>query len=1164
MTSRITRIACAAAIVVTQITISDVTRGQSHFANGDRPLVAAQRGLTEIPDPDVRAQLAAFQPAAGFEIDLFAAEPDLSKPIHMNFDAAGRLWVVGSGLYPQIQPGERATDKVYILEDTNGDGRADASTVFADNLLIPTGIAPDDSVPHLAAYVANSSEILYLEDTNGDKKADRSRIVLSGFGTEDTHHIIHSFRWGPGGHLFFNQSIYIHSHVETPWGVRRLLGGGVWRFQPDLVKLDVFTRGGINMWGHHFDPFGQSFLTDGAGAQGINYAFPGSTYETAVDAPRVMSGLNPGQPKQAGLEIVSGRHLPDGWRGRFVTADFRGNRVNSFVLEDNGSGYVSRQAEDLVVSTHRAFRPVDVKMGPDGAIYIADWYNPIIQHGEVDFRDARRDRTRGRIWRVTAAGRPHVERRNLEGLGVQALLDLLGEPEQFNREHAKALLKRRGAPAVLPALNAWVERLDAGDPAQARLLLEALWVRQWLNAPDAALLDRVLRSAEPRVRAGAVRVASDWMDRVPDPLGLLTRAVTDPHARVRLEAVNALRLVGTAEADRVAATALDHPIDGNLDFALSLTMRELASTWAPRLAADPAFFGGDVRRLLTVVRSGGRPDTLAPILALWRSGKVPPDLHAQTLQLFADLGGPAELGLIFNLVVGGDAAADPAGMLDALRRAASSRKLVPNGDLAHLTTLVGSANLNVQRAAIRLAGAWRLEAARALVINSASSEDSTVRAAAFDALVDFGSSSTSTLLWLATNGSVARRAEAAGALARLDVSAAAPIAAELLAAGDESSAVTLTSSFVGQKGGPAALAAALAGRSLAPAVGRTLLRTVSASGLSLPELTAAIETATGLARVAAMPTGDALAAMIRAIEAEGDASRGEQIYRRADLLCTSCHAIGGAGGQVGPDLTSIGASAPADYLVESLLDPQARVKEGYQVVNITRRNGTVAAGILVRDGTTDVTLRDGTDNLVTIPTTEIASRTTSSTSLMPPGLTAQLRHDEFLDLAKFLSRLGTTGGLTVPNEPGVVVRRWQILAADQAISARLREQGMGYAARVDAALPWRAAYSTVAGTLPLADVPIVGYFNPMRYRVVKFEIDASQAGSATFDFGAASGLSIWLDGQPASLAGQTTTFSLAAGRHVVTVAVDIAAYQSPALRIRLNQPAGGVQIVSGQ
>jgi putative heme-binding domain-containing protein len=805
---------------------------------------------------------------------------------------------------------------------------------------------------------------------------------------------------------------------------------------------------------------------------------------------------------------------------------------------------------------------VDIKMGPDGAIYVADWYNPIIQHGEVDFRDARRDLTRGRIWRIAAAGRPLVARRNLHDLSVDALLEVLAEPEQFNRERARAVLKRRGASAVLPALNAWVARVDAGDPAQARLLLEALWVRQWLDAPDAALLDRALRSAEARVRAGAVRVTSAWADRLPEHLAYLSRAVGDPHPRVRLEAVNALRLVGTAEAARVAATVTAQPLDANLDFALWLALRELADEWAPRLSADAAFFGGDVPRLLTALQSAARPDLLAPLLGLWRSGAIPPGLRARTLELFAELGGPAELGLLFNLALSGDAAADPAAMLEALSRAASRRKLRPAGDLASLVPLLGSAERDVRQAAIRLAGAWRVEEARASVVAIASADEPEMRAAALDALVDFGPASAATLRQLATTGPANRRVEAARALARLDVAAAADIAGALLTTIDDASAAGLASAFLSQKDGPAALAGALAGRSLRPDVGRAVLRAVSTSGLRLPELTAAVESAADLDRIVAMPTGETLAAMIRAIETDGDAARGEEVYRRADLLCTSCHAIAGAGGQVGPDLASIGASAPLDYLLESLLDPHARVKEGYQVVNVTRTDGTIAAGILVRDGASEIALRDGGDNLTTIRTAEIASRATSMTSLMPPGLTAQLRRDELLDLARFLSLLGTTGGYTVRSEP--VVRRWRVLEADSAVSGRLREQGMGYAARTDAALPWRAAYSTVAGTLPLSDVPVVSYFGQQRYRVVRFDLDATVPGSTTLDLGAERGMSLWLDGRAVDADGRTARLDLAAGRHTVTLAVDNAAYPSPALRVSLVETAGPVQLVSGK
>ncbi|MBT3615235.1 MAG: hypothetical protein HN524_04545, partial [Verrucomicrobia bacterium] len=196
------------------------------------------------PEPVAKAKLYKPQPLPGFdlgdglEINLFAQNPLLAKPIQMNFDARGRLWVASSEAYPQILPGEMAADKVLVLEDTDNDGQADKSTVFADNLLIPTGIEPGDG----GVYVAQSTELLHLRDTNGDGKADKTRVVMSGFGTEDTHHILHTLRWGFDGRLYFNQSIYIRTHMETPHEVLRLESGGVWRLRPETLKAEIFLR----------------------------------------------------------------------------------------------------------------------------------------------------------------------------------------------------------------------------------------------------------------------------------------------------------------------------------------------------------------------------------------------------------------------------------------------------------------------------------------------------------------------------------------------------------------------------------------------------------------------------------------------------------------------------------------------------------------------------------------------------------------------------------------------------------------------------------------------------------------------------------------------------------------------------------------------------------
>lgn len=1135
-----------------------------------RPL-SAQRGLKEIPDPDPARQIAALRPAEGFEINLFASDPQISKPIHMNFDAAGRLWVVGSPLYPQIRPGERADDSVYILKDTNGDGVADSATVFAEKLLIPTGVLPDDTVPHLAAYVANSTEILYLEDTTGDGVADKTTVVLSGFGTEDTHHLIHTFRWGPSGHFYFTQAIYIHSHVETPWGVERLLGGGVWKFHPDSVRLEVFTRGGYNKWGHHVDRYGQSFMTDGASGEGIIYAFPGATYEAAVGAERLVKGLNPGQPKQSGLEILTGRHLPEHWRGRLITNDFRGNRVNSFRLEDSGSGYLSRQAEDLLVSTHVAFRPVDVKMGPDGAIYIADWYNPIIQHGEVDFRDGRRDRTHGRIWRITATGRPLVVMPDLERASVPELLEALASPEGFTRERAKPLLKRHGADTVLPALRTWVTGLDRSDPEHARLFLEALWVAQWLNAPQPDLLDVALGLDDFRVRAGAVRVASDWADRLDNPSALLRHAVVDPHPRVRLEAVNALRLLDTAEAAQIAALAAGNPLDANLEYALWLTLRDLADRWLPRVAADPAFFGDDRATLILALRSAGRPEAAAPLLRLWRTGAIPAEHRAGALDVVADLGGPAELGTLFELAVSPDSSDDErTGMLGALRRAAANRKVTPEGSRAPLLKLLASSGPDVRAAALRLAGTWGLEDARPAIAQAARGADSGLRAAAFDALVDLGPSSRAMLIDLATSGPDEGRLDAVSALARLDVSAAAPLAVRWLDTPDVDPARVVTP-LLAQKEGPAALAEALAGTTLDQGTGRALLRAVSATGRELPELARAIETAARLEPVTAMPTGEALRALIETVDREGDPARGERVYRRPELLCQNCHAIAGAGGQVGPDLASIGASAPIDYIIQALLNPQATVKEGYHITSLVRRDGSIVAGVLLRETPTELVLRDALDVEHRVPVAQVESRSISPVSLMPPGLTSQIRDDELVDMIAFLARLGRDGDFAVPNAP--YVRRYELMEAGGTISARVRERGIGAVARPDVDIfTWHPVYASVDGSLPTAELPTgspdIGYFGGQQFRAARFVLDVLRAGNVALAFDDPNGLDLYIGERKIDPVTAETTFDLTEGMHTITVVLN-RTQRGPdtRLRVRLADPAdrpAQVQAVSGK
>ena len=458
----------------------------------------AQRAPFPIPDPDPEIERKSFVVADGFEVNLFAADPLIAKPLQINFDPAGRLWIASSEVYPQIKPGAVADDKVLIVEDRDHDGRADSTTVFARGLLIPTGIEPGDG----GAYVANSTELLHFKDTDGDGKADATRVVLSGFGTEDTHHILHTLRWGYDGMLYFNQSIYIHSHIETPHGVRRLGGGGIWQFRPETMELEVFIRGLVNPWGHHFDRWGQSFATDGAGGEGINYCIPGAYYFTAPDAVRILKGLNPGSPKYCGLEVVSGRHMPEAWRGSLLTNDFRGNRVCRFVLADDGAGYAARRAGR---ADQEQARRVPADRHQDGPRR-GDLYRRLVQP-DHPARRGRFSRSPPRPYAradLASDGQGAAARAagpNSSGRRSMRLLEQLKAPEDWTRQQAKRVLKERGAAEVVPRLASWVKGLDPKDPEYEHHRLEALWTYQAVDVAEPALLEALL-AFERRTRPG--------------------------------------------------------------------------------------------------------------------------------------------------------------------------------------------------------------------------------------------------------------------------------------------------------------------------------------------------------------------------------------------------------------------------------------------------------------------------------------------------------------------------------------------------------------------------------------------------------------------------------------------------------------------------------------
>lgn len=1124
----------------------------------------AQRAPFPIPDPDPEIERKSFIVADGFEVNLFAADPLLAKPIQMNFDAKGRLWVASSEVYPQIMPGQVANDKILILEDLDGDGKADRTTIFADGLLIPTGVEPGDG----GAYIANSTELLHLKDTDGDGKADTKRIMLSGFGTEDTHHILHTLRWGPDGNLYMNQSIYIHSHIETPYGVKRLNGGGTWRFRPETMELDVFIRGLVNSWGHAFDAYGQSFATDGAGGEGINYALPGAYYLTAPDAVRILKGLNPGSPKHCALELASGRHLPEEWEGNLLTNDFRGNRVCRFVISEDGAGFSSREQPELIKTSHMAFRPIDIKLGPDGAIYIADWYNPIIQHGEVDFRDPRRDHTRGRIWRVTAKNRPLAIKPDLLAMSTPQLLFLLQSPEGWTRHFAKRVLKERGAADVEPALVWWMGQLDAKSPTYERDKLEALWTYQSVNVVAPALLADLLEAKDGRVRAAAVRVASQWASKLSDPVGLLTPRVTDEHPRVRLEAVRAFSSIDDNHSAEIALRALDKPVDTFLDYALWLTARQTKDSWLPGVEAGQSDLG-DVRKLIFALESVGSPEVVKPLMAALTSGKIPKDREESVLSLMATLGAPKDLAAVLELALAKNSTTSRrVALLTALNRATTARKVQPEGDLARIVTLLADPDDSVRAAAARALGGWKVGAARPKLVELATADATSrqVRQGAIEGLSSLGGADSIKVFetLAASQAPVEVRALAVAGLAPLDLKAAGARAVDVLSS-DTKNAVSaeLMTAFLTRQGGAQTLTAALAGKTLPRDVAQVALRTARGSGKPEPALIDAISTAGKLAATSGPPTVAEVDTLVAAVRAEGDAARGEALYRRNELQCLKCHAIAGAGGIVGPGLESIGASAQIDYLIYSLLEPTKAVKEGYHAITVATQDGQIFTGIKIRQSERELFLRDADGNEKAIPLANIEEQKPAG-SIMPAGLVDSLTKQELVDLVRFLSELGKVGPYSVAKTR--VVRRWQTLEPTAEAATVLIRDRIDAATKPDPIFRWLPIYSEVSGDLPLDALP---KFNTAgsdtKVGFARAQLEVTTGGPVRLIVNDPKTLKLWVDQTPIILT-ESTIIDVTSGVHNLTYSVDLTARRGP-LRVTLEDIAGSparAQIVLGK
>lgn len=485
-----------------------------------------------------------FHLAPGYQINLFASEvefPDVANPVQITFDSKGRLWVATMPSYPHWKAGDsRPNDKILILEDTDGDGKADKQTVFADKLHLPIGFefAPE------GVYVSQGKNLILLKDTNGDDIADQREIILSGFDDHDTHHAHSVYTMDPSGAIYMAEGVFLHSNIETSYGPVRATNGGFFRYSPQNKRLERVVQVSIpNPWGIAFDKWGQAIYAETSGPD-VRWMLPGSVksrYGEANDKSFTLVDSNHRVRPTSGLEFVSSRHFPDNVQGDYLinnTIGFLGTKQHIF--EDDGTGFKSKHRQDLIWSDDKNFRPVDAEFAPDGSLYIVDWHNLLIGHMQHNARDPLRDHVHGRIYRITYPARPLVKPAKIYNASIEELLENLKLPEDRTRYRTRSELRMRKADDVVRKVKNWVKNLNSTDPNYDHLLTEAMWVTWGANRIDVDLVEKLLTSNDFRARSAAVHALRYNTDKISNHQDLFAKAITDQHGRVKLEAIAAV------------------------------------------------------------------------------------------------------------------------------------------------------------------------------------------------------------------------------------------------------------------------------------------------------------------------------------------------------------------------------------------------------------------------------------------------------------------------------------------------------------------------------------------------------------------------------------------------------------------------------------------------
>jgi putative membrane-bound dehydrogenase-like protein len=957
------------------------------------PPLSPQQALEKMTVPD------------GFHVELVASEPDLLNPVAMAFDDRGRIFVTESFEYPRREPGP-GRDRIKILEDTTGDGRADKVTIFAEGLNIPSGIA----IGYGGVWVANAPDILFLEDTDGDDKADRQTVVATGFGRDDTHELPNALTWGPDGFLYGLNGVFNRSVVKQD---DRTLDFtcAMFRIDPITHRLDLFCEGTSNPWGIAFDNEGSAFisacvidhlwhLTETGYYHRQGGPYPPHTWkiESIVDYKHQMAAY-------CGIEYFDSPAYPASYRNKLYMGNIHGGCINVDSVVRQGSTYRGSPHDDFLTANDVWFMPVAQKVGPDGCLYVLDWYDRYHCYQDASADPKGVDRGHGRLYRVVYQERPAVSHGDLNALPDSQLIDLLTDLNIFYRQRASILLAQRlRADSDETRKTSIVRELTKRlleDSDQNLVGLFPLTTLLFAPSTDATIIEQLLEHADPLVVSWTIRAAATRRFDQPSIVQKIASHASHKDPRVRLQVAIAAGKIAGTEATSWLITVLNHSTDDGL--LPKIVWRNLESN----LMADQAFIAQQM--------AGAKDESqsllvqLAPRIATRLLAAIKPDLSSpadaasltSVLNMADSLSrhSPRNASQVLESLLGklrtGEIrpnAAKPT--LQNWSKSSADTDSGTNSDIAaiQLKAFAGEAK-SIENVRLQTLSAEQPLDRRKQLLETLASVSPALLASPFEqwlqdqaegASVD-GGWRDSVLDTVIIRGNGKLKSRLLDALPQMPPGIQARVA-ERMSQREETS-LLLLDSILSEK---------IPRDIVSPNQIRLL---ASSKSPSVRQKTASVwGTIRTEASATRQPVVDKLTQYLMS-DARGDARRGLAVY---DRICGQCHVLHKQGYEVGPDITRNGRGN-FEQLVVSVFDPSLVIGDAYKSVSVLTVDGRVISGIITEQSEQRVVLKIQGGKQEVIPTIDIEELKQNPQSLMPEGLENQMTLQEVADLFALLS-----------------------------------------------------------------------------------------------------------------------------------------------------------------